>query len=67
MTTKKDRPQDFKRFEHRFDPDADRCVCGGQILYFEEAGTHGCEAWGPIWKAGRPTDHDLRPVRNDEV
>lgn len=45
----------------KFNSDADRCVCGGQIVYFEEEGTHGCEVGGPVWVKGKRVDGFLKP------
>ena len=50
--------------EHRFSIDSDTCVCGGQWVYFDDDGTHGCEVAGPFLAIARnvpsygfPLDH----------
>jgi len=46
---------------HRYDPQEDRCVCGGQIVYWDDDGTYGCDVGGPIFDAaGEPVDARLR-------
>jgi hypothetical protein len=42
-----------------YDVDTDRCRCGGEIVYYEDQGTHGCEVCGPWWGKGRKK---TRPV-----
>lgn len=48
--------------DHHYD-DA-RCACGGEWVYFDDEGTHGCEVAGPYVAVpiGLPLDHVGRAV-----
>lgn len=42
--------------EHRYNPDADRCSCGGVVVFFEDGDDkgdvgEGCEVAGLTWKS----------------
>lgn len=48
--------------DHHYDDD--RCACGGEWVYFDDEGTHGCEVAGPYVAVpiGLPLDHVGRAV-----
>lgn len=50
---------DPARYVHHFVADTDRCHCGGEVVFHDELGTHGCElsAW---YRDGRPVDGEGR-------
>lgn len=56
------------RGTHRFDPDTDRCVCGGEVVYFEDGDNdgvpgEGCEVSGLIWAGANVGDaEDARRI-----
>jgi hypothetical protein len=39
---------------HRFSVDTDRCVCGGEVVYFEDQRPpgEGCDVQGQPWVTG---------------
>ena len=50
--------------KHRLSVDTDRCVCGGEWVYFDDEGTHGCDVDGP--PEGIVYDHFGRIVWDEE-
>lgn len=58
MTTATDTFPGNVHLTHRFTHDTDRCICGGEWVYFDDEGTHGCEVAGPFMAGARNMDVD---------
>lgn len=60
---------DWKPFEHSFDADADRCVCGGEWQWYDGPEVYGyaCERGTPCECGGTATNqHNRRWHKDDE-